>query len=442
MENIRQTQSDYRVLYISGVRGDTRRYRTIHPFEQLKLIRIRVDNTFLANPLLLNQIAQSDLVIFHRTPLDRFVRRLVDQIIAQDGLILVDVDDLVFEPSAFQWINSPDFQDPIRVRLYQDEMQRYRQMLVYSQAVIASTEFLADRVQKTGKPAFVHRNAFSLEMLQQAECVWKVTPSSSERVVLGYASGTPTHDKDFEVVKPAILKIMKHYPNVELHLLGSLNPGTGWEELETRIHRFPLVPWRELPGLLTNFDINLAPLVTNNPFSQSKSEIKWMEAGLVRVPTVASPTQAFMQAIQPGVNGMLAENVDEWEETLEQLIQVPELRNSIGQKVYMDVIEQYHPFVRARQLVNTFNKIGCLVGNGNLFEDPLEIKDAFQLPDADLNVDYSAWEIHPTLREMAFYSLRHRGIKILLQQVWVFIRRWLSPLIPYRKTPRRESLSA
>jgi hypothetical protein len=49
-------------------------------------------------------------------------------------------------------------------------------------------------------------------------------------------------------------------------------------------------------------DINLAPLVMDNPFAQSKSEIKYMEAALVRAPTIASPTDAYRFAIRPGEN--------------------------------------------------------------------------------------------------------------------------------------------
>jgi glycosyltransferase involved in cell wall biosynthesis len=44
----------------------------------------------------------------------------------------------------------------------------------------------------------------------------------------------------------------------------------------------------------------------DNPFSQSKSEIKFMEAALLGIPTVASPTQAFQHAIISGENGYLA----------------------------------------------------------------------------------------------------------------------------------------
>ena len=45
--------------------------------------------------------------------------------------------------------------------------------------------------------------------------------------------------------------------------------------------------WRELPELISNVDINIAPL-KDNIFNEAKSENKWIEASLVKVPTIAS----------------------------------------------------------------------------------------------------------------------------------------------------------
>lgn len=57
--------------------------------------------------------------------------------------------------------------------------------------------------------------------------------------------------------------------------------------------------------------LNIAPLEINR-FCEAKSELKYFEAALVRVPTVASPTQPFKNAIQHGVNGFLAGDSADW----------------------------------------------------------------------------------------------------------------------------------
>lgn len=70
---------------------------------------------------------------------------------------------------------------------------------------------------------------------------------------------------------------------------------------------------------IASVDINLAPL-ENSIFNEAKSENKWVEAALVRVPTVASKVGAFEHMIENGVTGMLCDNIQEWENALERLI--------------------------------------------------------------------------------------------------------------------------
>src|SRR5204863_5326912 len=101
----------------------------------------------------------------------------------------------------------------------------------------------------------------------------------------------------------------------------------------------------ELPQLIAQIDINLAPLELDNPFCQAKSEIKYTEAALVGVPTVASPTDAFAYAITHGENGLLAATVDEWQAALSQLIEQPEARQQLGAVARQRVYQEYVPQV-------------------------------------------------------------------------------------------------
>ena len=192
------------VLVLSGVRGDTRRYRSIHPYEQLKLSRVNCQLTHVTDPDLPQKITHASVVIFHRTSFNAYVRDLFETIQERNGLIISDVDDLVFDPTAFHWIDSPDFQDPVRAKLYQEEMRRNKTTLEASHAVTTSTGYLAEQVRALGKPPWIHRNAFSLEMLALSEAAFQVKQTDGKKVVIGYASGTPTHDRDFEVAKLAL----------------------------------------------------------------------------------------------------------------------------------------------------------------------------------------------------------------------------------------------
>ena len=424
------------VLVLSGVRGDTRRYRSIHPYEQLILSGVDCQLSHITDPKLPQKIGRSSVVIFHRTSFNPYVQHLFKALQERDGLIISDVDDLVFDPTAFRWIDSPDFQDPVRAELYQEDMRRNRATLEASQAVTVSTQYLAEQIRSMGKPSWVHRNAFSLEMLAYSEEAFQHKQSDAKKVVIGYASGTPTHDRDFEVAKPALQSTLRKFPDTELWIIGQLNPGNDWGSLNDRIKRYNMVPWRDLPKMLAKFDINIAPLVMNNPFGKSKSEIKYVEAGLVRVPTIASPTEAFKFAIQSGVNGILAADEEEWSDALAMLVEQAEARYAMGERAYADVLKRYHPMRRAADLINTLDQIHEQVYAEHLWIAVKPGSAEAHLPTDGHSMkpawDSTAVERTPTLAQIALYTLRHRGLRTMLMQVWVYFRRLVAPIVPYK----------
>ena len=111
------------------MRGDTRRYRTFHLHQQLTYAGVDCQIAHITTPGIAARAAAASLLVLHRVPMDGYVEKLIRSVRARGGIVLYDTDDLIFDPSAFQWIHSPDFQDPIRVRVYQAEMRRQRQTL-------------------------------------------------------------------------------------------------------------------------------------------------------------------------------------------------------------------------------------------------------------------------------------------------------------------------
>ena len=417
------------ILIVSGVRGDTRRYRTFHLYEQSQLAGMNSQLAHITDDDLQKKVERSSHVILHRTFYTDQVSWLINYIHRKGGLVVQDIDDLLFEPAAFSYIDSVDFADPLRTSLYLEEMHLYRNAIEASDAVIVSTDYLAERVKQFGKPVRVHRNAYSMEMLAQSEKAYKSRRGMDERIVIGYASGTATHNQDFARIKPAVQSIMQKFANAELWLVGPIDPGKDWGRLAERVQKIKKVPWRELPELLIKFDINLAPVRIDNPFGQSKSEIKFMEAALVKVPTIANPSDAFKVAIRHQVNGFLANSTREWEQTLEQLIFEYKRRNEVGEIAYQEVTQRYHPLVRAKELAETLSSLTEYPFDFRMSVTPEDIKG--------FNTTHTFWssaqlEKTPTLRQMGLYTLHTRGYKVLLKQIRVYIRRWLTPLIPYR----------
>ena len=133
---------------------------------------------------------------------------------------------------------------------------------------------------------------------------------------------------------------MKKYGNVHLVVGGQIELSADFDELKDRVEKFEFVSWRKLPSLIANVDINLMPL-EETFFHECKSENKWMEAALVKVPTIASWNHELANVIESGVTGYLCRENVEWEENLQKLIQSRELRNKIAENAHKRVLERY-----------------------------------------------------------------------------------------------------
>jgi glycosyltransferase involved in cell wall biosynthesis len=415
------------VLIISGVRGDTRRYRTLHLYEQFKLAGVDTVLSHLTDPNLLELINSAAVAVLHRVAYDRYVEKLLADLHKQNALIILDADDFLYDPEIMRWIDSPDFNDPVRASLYRQEIFRHCATLEQCDAITVSTDSLAEMLAPFGKPIYVHRNAYSQEMLALSQQAAREKSRPDDRIVIGYASGTRTHDRDFAMIRPVLETLMERCPQIALYLMGEIDSGQDWAVLQPRVHTFPLVNWRALPDRLARLDINLAPLLPDSPFNQAKSEIKFMEAALVRVPTVASGTRSFAHAIESGRNGFLAGPPEEWLSALEYLVNNPLARQEIGQTAFRYALDHYSPEARGRALIPVFNAWSVQL-NRNVLKQ--------QTPDANKRSKFQFTpkdEVRPTNADLALYSIKNRGKKTLAGQLWVYFRRKLAPIIPFRK---------
>jgi glycosyltransferase involved in cell wall biosynthesis len=81
------------------------------------------------------------------------------------------------------------------------------------------------------------------------------------------------------------------------------------------------------PAAMANFDIALAP-ATNSAFFRGKSDLRWLEASAIGIPTVADP--AVYPLIEDGVTGLHAATPAQAREAIRTLVDDPDLRARIG----------------------------------------------------------------------------------------------------------------
>jgi len=353
------------VLFVSGLSGDTRRYRCLHHQEQLALFGFTSVLREAGDPQLYVDAALCDLVILHRVPWTPLIADVVDIAHWRGKPVVFETDDLVFAPEVFDRIAFLDTLPPDQAQHFRADLARQVETFHHADCVLTTTQYLADAATERGKPAYVQRNAFSAEMVDAAEQAYTLRqqhrsaqPDDPQRpVFIGYFSGTGSHNRDFALVAPVLADLMAQNPRLWLHLSGHLETGGVLLAFADRIRRAPYVAWQELPSLIAQVDINLAPLELDNPFCQAKSEIKFTEAALVGVPTVASPTEAYVHAMRDGETGLLAADAGAWRATLKALSEDPEARRRLGEAARRAVYATYLPDARGRYLVDTLRTV-------------------------------------------------------------------------------------
>lgn len=401
-------------------RGDAERYRCQHLAEQLDLLGLStsVEEFVRGEPCPVGACA---LLVLHRVPLDGFLRREIARARRAGAVILADTDDLVFEPRAALEFSRSIGDSFVRRTMFVEDVRCFCATVLASDGALVSTRFLADRIEALGRPAWIHRNAFSAEMARSAERALAVRREGGP-VVIGYASGTPTHARDFALVAPVLSEILDCHPEVEVRVVGHLDVDELRAGCVGRVRSLPFVPWRELPATLAAFDVNLAPLEVGRPFCEAKSEIKYIEAALVGVPTVASPTAAFAKAIRLGENGLLAANAEEWRARLTELIGSAELRRKVGAAARVEVLAHHSPQARATELEAALDSVFRRVRGCSLRSSPASDLAVSGEPDSSFapGTTHEASVARRSHLRQALYSLRYDSPRSFAVRMLVF----------------------
>ncbi len=325
-----------------------RLYRIEQKIEQFHAIGMSV--TSFASPHELttasSELFKFDAVIFYRVPGWLEVLRLIESA-RQLGLpTFYEIDDLIFDADYY-----PDsfatYGDLITREEYAGLMtgaEAFKSAMAACDYAIASTEPLARHmaaIVKSGK-SFVHRNGLG----KAHERAIRDVPARKrcrDEIVLFYGSGTKAHKSDFEdLVAPALSKLFKRHSSLRLQLVGFQSLPKSLSKFASRIECTPPI-WdiSKYWELLGRSDINLAVL-SRNEATECKSEIKWMEAAMLGIPSVVSRTRNYEDVIDQGKTGIMVDTPEEWFEALDKLIESREVRCKIGEAAKSAVSDAYH----------------------------------------------------------------------------------------------------
>lgn len=330
---------DQYILLIDGVENiipQCTRYRVLNKAEQLRKHGFAVKVVNLSD-FQLSMAQNASHIIIYRSPISPELLRLCHMAKEYGKPVFFDIDDLVFDTVYTDQLSYTQGLNSVEKGNYDAGVRNYGYMLKNCDGAITSTNQLQEELYKYQSKVLLNRNLASDDLIAISSQYIKDYSQISDIVKIGYFSGSISHNENFELIKPAIKQLLKKYSNVQLHIVGILDIPEDMKPFENQIVTHDYVDWDKLPALISEVDINLAPLV-DSIFNRAKSEIKWIEAALVKVPTVASNIGAFSDVVVDGETGLLATD-EEWFDKLEDLVLSPKLRQKIADAAYRAVLE-------------------------------------------------------------------------------------------------------
>ena len=320
INTIKQAPHPEHILIIDGVENQIpqcTRYRVINKAEQLRSFGHEVW-TVNASDFQMGYAEYASQIIIYRTPYSEQFKQLIELAHKYNKPIFYDIDDLVYDTGYTDQLDYVKTLGKQEKEAYDSGVRSYGKLMKLCDAFITSTTDLKNELIKLGKPVYLNRNLASVELISISEQAIAKTIKEKKKIKIGYFSGSITHNENFDLIMPDILRILKEFPQTELHLVGHLTIPDEMKRYKEQLVIHDFLDWVLLPSLVADMDINLAPL-TDTVFNRAKSEIKWLEAALVGVATVASDIGSFSEIITNETTGVLVAD-GMWYEQLKDLV--------------------------------------------------------------------------------------------------------------------------
>jgi glycosyltransferase involved in cell wall biosynthesis len=303
---------------------------------------------FLKDLHRLEEIADlADMLVICRTRYDHQVNHLIAAFRNRRKKVLYDTDDLVFNLDYVHLLIKTLDVDVTNQGLWNhwfSYLGRLGATLKLCDGAITTNDFLATQIQEfAALPVGIVPNFMNREQVELSDRIFEakraLKPDGNEYIHFGYFSGSPSHNRDFALVAPALEAALEEDPRLAVVVVGYIDAGVGLKRFGNRVTRFPFTDYVNLQRLIGSVEFNLMPL-QHNVFTHSKSELKYFEAAVVGTQSIASPTYTYARAIRHGENGYLAQS-HQWLSVIHQALREIEQYLSMAQRSRADAREKY-----------------------------------------------------------------------------------------------------
>ena len=353
------------VLFISGYEDTKRIYnifssRVFNQIEQLKAGFLESNAYFYRNfePTM---VLDYRVIIFYLCPWTPKVNEAITLAKKLNKKVIFDVDNLLIDT---KYTNMIPFIKSLSIKekkLFDENIVRIGKTLKLCDFAVTTTKVLAKELKHYISNVFINPDVVNEEMWKISYDILKKENDKKmkDHLIIGYWNENISLNSNFGMIKPVLLKILKEFKNVEILFFGELNYSVNYKnykEFQLQINYKEVTNLKKLLQIISNVDIILAPL-ENNIFNAAQNEIKWVEAALVKVPTVASNFGVFKQVIKDKETGILCSELNDWYISLKNLIINENFRKKLGENAYTFCKNKYNTLYTANYFSNFINSI-------------------------------------------------------------------------------------
>ncbi len=301
-----------KVLMVHGLSADDPPYfyRFSNPVSFLKKNGCDVFESSLEQ-LSEKKLQGVDLLFLSRTPMTESLDR-VFEVAENTGVVSVlDIDDLIFHADFIDQLYFLQGDNTLSRQDYVDLLARMEQTFYRVDYLLGSTPQIAEVAEQYGKTAVYFRNMLLQQYLPLFEILYNRRPTYKKQRI-GYFAGSNTHDRDLQSIAPVLEQIFKDYAEAEVIIMGFVDKTEFTQKYCDRITFKPFSTYYEYMETLLSCKVVVSPLAEINSFSNSKSNIKFLESAAVGTPIITSPTREMVACVENGVNGWLAHDSNDW----------------------------------------------------------------------------------------------------------------------------------
>jgi glycosyltransferase involved in cell wall biosynthesis len=262
-------------------------------------------------------LREADVVVLHQIKLSAIEARLFAAFARRR---IFDVDDAIYVRKPRRLGEAPD-ESPWRKK-------KFAATCRWVDVVAAGNDVLAGVARATAQSVAILPTSIDT-------AVYRPTTATAADPPTIVWIGSPENLVYLEMIRPALARLAGRYPTLKMRVVCSRFPD--WPEVNIEG-----IAWSSATEAhsLAGAHIGVMPLA-DDAWARGKCAFKLLQYMAAALPCVASPVGANTEAVIDGFNGFHARTPDEWERSLESLIQSPELRARFGANGLAHVESRY-----------------------------------------------------------------------------------------------------